>query len=102
MTEVFVYVFDLFIPIDLTRREILEAFRVDKLKPFELVREIVEGHGVKKVRSVDFYDAIFRGEEFLIEYLVDFANGRVAVRVIGSDDPRRMLREYYEYIKTSK
>ena len=32
----------------------------------------------------------------MLEYVVNFANGRIAVEVIGSDDPR--LREYYRYL----
>ena len=99
MSEVFVYVLDLFIPTDLTRKEVLKAFKEDKLKPFEFIREIIEDKGVKGVKSVDLYDAIFKGNEFLLEYTVDFANGRIAVKVIGSDDPRKMLKEYYSYIE---
>jgi ATP sulfurylase len=99
LTEVFVYIFDLFIPTDLTRKEVLKAFEKNKLKPFEFIREIVEDKGVRGIKSVQFYDAIPKGEEFLLEYTVDFANGRIAVKVIGSDDPRRMLREYYSYIE---
>ena len=52
MTEVFVYVLDLFIPTDLTRREVLKAFEKDKLKPFEFIREIVEDNGVRGIKNV--------------------------------------------------
>ncbi len=96
--EVFVYVLDIFHPTDLRRDEVKEAFNEDKLKPFEYVREIVEDQGIGGIRNVEFYDAIFRGDEFLLEYIVNFANGKIAVKVIGSDDPRRMLKEYYRYI----
>jgi hypothetical protein len=102
MVEVFVYVFDVFIPTDLTRKEVLEAFERDELKPFEFIREIVEDNGVLGIKNVDIYDALFKGDEFLLEYVVDFANGKVAVKVIGSEDPRKMLREYYKYIRTSR
>jgi len=95
MTEVFVYVLDLFIPTDLTKREILKAFEEDKLKPFEFIREIVEDKGVKGVRSVEFYDALFKGDEFLLEYTVGFANGRVAVKVMGSNDPYGSYPRHY-------
>lgn len=98
LTEVFVYVLDLFIPTDLTKKEILKAFKEDKLKPFEFTREIIEDNGVRGIKSVQLYDTLFKGEGFLLEYTVDFANGRIAVKVIGSDDPRKMLREYYSYI----
>jgi hypothetical protein len=100
MVEVFVYVFDVFIPTDLTRKEVLEAFERDKLKPFEFIREIVEDNGVIGIKNVDIYDALFKGDEFLLEYVVDFANGKIAVKVIGSEDPRKMLGEYYKYLRT--
>jgi len=34
VTEVFVYVHDSYVPTDLTKKEVLKAFREDKLKPF--------------------------------------------------------------------
>ena len=77
----------------------MKAFKEDKLKPFEFIQEIIEDKGVRGIKGVDFYDAIFKGEEFLLEYTVDFASGRIAVKVIGSDDPRKMLRKYYSYIE---
>jgi len=97
--EVYVYVLDVFHPTDLRRDEVKKAFDEDRLKPFKYVREIVEDHGIRSIRNVEFYNAIFEGEEFLLEYMVDFANGRIAVKVIGSDDPRKMLREYYSYLR---
>lgn len=99
MTEVFVYVLDLLIPTDLTRKEVLKVFEEDKLKPFEFVREIVEDKGVKGIKGADLYDTLLKGDEFLLEYVVNFANGKIAVKVIGSDDPRKMLRVYYSYIE---
>ena len=98
--ETFVYVMDEFIPIDLTKKEVLDAFKEDELKPFEFVREIVEDKGVRGISCIAFYDAYFKRDEFLIEYLVDFSAGKIAVKVICSNDPRRMLAEYYRYVKT--
>jgi len=99
MTEVFVYVLDLFIPTDLTKKEILKAFERNQLKPFEYIREIIEDKGIKGIKSVDLYDTLFKGDEFLLEYRVDFTKGRIAVKVIGSNDPRKMLIKYYKYIE---
>jgi len=100
--EIFVYVMDEYVPTDLTKKEVLDAFKEDKLKPFEFVRDIVEDKGVEGISSITFYDAYFKHEDFLIEYLVDFSLGKIAVKVIGSNDPRRMLVEYYRYIKQTK
>ena len=100
--ETFVYVMDEYIPTDLTKKEVLDAFKEDKLKPFEFVRDIVEDKGVKGISGITFYDAYFKRDEFLIEYLVDFSAGKIAVKVIGSNDPRRMLAEYYRYIQQTR
>ena len=84
----FVYVLDEFVPADLTRNEAMKAFEEDKLKPFEFIREIVEDE-IKGIRNVELYDSYFKGSmEFLIEYLVDFSNGRAAVKLIASDNPK--------------
>jgi len=96
MSEVFIHTIDLFIPTDLTKKEVLKMFREDKLKPFKFVREIIEDKGiVEGIKDVNLYDTLFKGREFLLEYIVDFAKGRTAVKVIGSNNPRKMLEKYY-------
>jgi len=97
--EVYVYILDIFHPTDLRKEEILKAFEADTKKPFELVREIVEQHGIRGIRNVEFYDALFEGKDFLIEYYVEFSRGRIAVKIIGCEDPKKMLRRYYAYIQ---
>lgn len=92
MTEVFAYVFDLFVPTDLTKKEVLKAFEEDILRPFDLIREIVEDK-LKEINNVEFYNASFKNDEFLLEYTVDFANGRINVKIIGSKNPYRFFRE---------
>ncbi len=95
--DVFVYVLDRFIPVDLTRNEVLKAFEEDILKPFEFIKETVKNE-MKGIKKVEFYDSYFkRDDEFLIEYLVDFSNGRAAVKLIASDNPRKLLMDYYRY-----
>ncbi len=96
--DVFVYVLDRFIPVDLTKNEVLKAFKEDKLKPFEFIREVIE-NDIKGIKNVEFYNSYFekRYNEFLIEYLVDFSNGKFAVRLIASDNPRKLLMDYYRY-----
>jgi len=94
--DVFVYILDRFIPVDLTKNEVLKAFKEDVLKPFELIREIVENE-MKGIKKVEVYDSYFkRNDEFLIEYMVDFSNGRAAVKLIASENPRRLLMDYYK------
>jgi len=97
LAEVFIYVLDLFILTDLTKREVLKAFEEDKLKPFEFIREIIEDKGVKGIKRIDLYNTLFK-----LEYTVNFANGRIGVKVIGSNDPQKMLREYSSYLRSRR
>ena len=98
--EVYVYILDIFHPTDLRKEEVLKAFDKDLRKPFELVKEIVEQHGIRGIRNVEFYDALFEGkDEFLIEYYVEFSRGRIAVKIIGSDYPKKTLGRYYAYVQ---
>jgi len=92
--EVYVYGLDVFHPTDLRRDEVKKAFNEDKLKPFEYVREIVEDRGITGIRKVEFYDALFSRDEFLLEYMVEFGGGEIAVKIIGSDNPHEMLEWY--------
>lgn len=88
------YVLDVLHPTDLRKDEVKKAFNEDKLKPFEYVREIVEDRGITGIRKVEFYDALFDEDEFLIEYMVEFNRGKIGVKIIGSDNPRKMLEQY--------
>jgi len=95
--NVFVYVLDRFIPVDLTKNEVLKAFKEDILKPFDYIREIVENE-MKGIKRVEFYDSYFKhNDEFLIEYFVEFSNGKAAVKLIASDNPKKLLMDYYRY-----
>ncbi len=38
---------------------------------------------------MEFYNASLKGDELLLKYAVDFANGRINMRIIGS---QKMLR----------
>ncbi len=100
ITEVYICLLDLFIPTDLTRKEVLRAYKEDQLKPFELVREIVEDAGVRGIKNVKLYKTFFRGKEFLIEYFVTFSNGQLSVKLIGSNEPQKTLNEYYKWERT--
>lgn len=90
------YILDVLHPTDLRRNEVKKAFNKDKLKPFEYVREIVEDRGITGIKKVEFYDALFSRDEFLLEYMVEFSKGEIAVKIIGSNNPRKILNQYYE------
>jgi len=64
---------DLFRPLLYSFREILQAWKEDRMKPFELVRNLVEEE-LGEVRGVRLYGAYFDPETMtaIIEYMVDF------------------------------
>ncbi len=43
--------------------------------------------GIRKWNST-----MLKGDELLLEYAVDFANSKINVIVIGSENPQKMLR----------
>jgi len=68
-----VYVLDEVILIPVGWAELLKAWEEGELKPFELVRGLVEGK-LGRVRGVKLYGAYFKPETMTatIEYVVDF------------------------------
>lgn len=97
--EVLVYLFDIFHKTDLKKEDVLQAFKEDKKKPFELVRTLVEEQGVKGIRKVEFQDALVVDDDFLIEYLVESNDGMLTVKLIAFETPRKMVMRYYEYLR---
>jgi len=93
--KVFVYLLDLFIPLDLLPEEIMSSFEKDVLKPFELVKGIVKRE-LGDIKEVRFYNSYTSSNGFLIEYLVDFRCGQVSVKIICAEDPRKVLVDYYK------
>ncbi len=73
--KVFVYLLDLFIPLDLSPEEIMSSFEKDPLRPFELVKGIVKRE-LGDIKEVRFYNSHTSPNGFLIEYLVDFRCGK--------------------------
>ena len=98
--ESFVYFLDMFIPVDLTPKEVADSFKEDELKPFELVGEIVERE-LEGIRSVELLGSFSRKDELLIEYLVNFSGGQLTVKILCSDSPRKLLIDYYQKITST-
>ena len=95
--KVYVHVSHVLSKVYLTEKEVLTAFRENPLKSFELVRDFVEYLGFENVRGgMKFEDAFFDERSFVIEYSVEFDEGRVCVRIICSEKPYEVLRKYYE------
>ena len=64
MSDVYVHVSSVLSEVDLTEKEVLTAFRENPLKPFELVRDLVEYLGFERIRNVKFEDAFFNGRNY--------------------------------------
>lgn len=93
--KVFVYLLDLFIPLDLSPEEIMSSFEKDALKPFELVKDVVKRE-LGDIKEAKFYNSYTSSNGFLIEYLVDFRCGQASVKIICAKDPRKALIDYYK------
>ncbi len=93
--KVFVYLLDLFIPLNLSPEEVMGSFEKDPLKPFELVKDVVERE-LGEIKEVRFYNSYTSSNGFLIEYLVDFRCSQASVKIICSEDPRKVLIDYYK------
>jgi len=95
-----VYVLDEVLPISVGWAELLEAWEEGELKPFELVRGLVEGK-LGRVKGVKLYGVYFKPETMtaVIKYVVDFegwGSGTASVKLVRAEDPGKAIAEYYE------
>jgi len=99
----YLYMSDLFRPLPYNFGEILQAWEEDRMKPFELVRNLVEELG-EEVRSVRLYGAYFDPKTMtaVIEYMVDFRRGTYGVKIVHAENPRKAIMEYYRVEREGK
>jgi len=93
--KVFVYLLDVFIPLNISSEEVMNSFEKDNLKPFELVKDVVKRE-LGEIKEVRFYNSYAESNGFLIEYLVDFRSGQASVKIICTKDPRKAFIDYYK------
>jgi len=93
--KVFVYLLDVFIPLNLSPEEIMSSFEKDVLRPFELVKDVVKRE-LGEIKKVRFYNSYTSSNGFLIEYLIDFRSGQASVKIICAKNPRKVLVDYYK------
>jgi len=95
--RVYLYVGDVFRPLQLSLRDVLEAWERDRLGPLELVRDEVEAElGV--VKGVRLLGAFLDPSSMtaVVEYLVELTEGgEASVKIVCAEDPGRALMEYY-------
>jgi len=93
-----VYVLDEFKPVNISANELLNLLKEDPLKVFEVIKNALAGF-IRDAKSVKVYD-IYRepsSSALLVEYIVECEAGRVSVKVICSEHPEQVLRDYYIY-----
>lgn len=99
-SKVFLYLNDVFIKIHWSLSDILEAWEKDHLKPFELIRGIVENE-LGEILDIRLHDTYLNFEKMILvlDYMVDFkslyARGTQGVKIIYAKNPREALIEYY-------
>ena len=93
----YIYLFDRFHPVEMPLSKIAQAFEEDPLKPFALLRELVE-EKTGGVKSVRFYGSYFNPSKqtAVLEYFVEVDEGTVGVKIVHADNPSRALMEYYK------
>lgn len=106
-SKTYLYMSDLFRPLPYSFSEILEVWEEDRMKPFELVRDLVEEE-LGKIRDVRLYGAYLDPESMtaVIEYMVDFRGegrrGTHGVKIVHTENPQKAIMEYYEAERSSK
>jgi len=97
------YVLDVFKPIDIDIGKLLTLTEEDPIKLFNEVKEALESdlEGVEDVKVRDIYFNP-KASELLIEYIVRCDLGEVSVKLIHSKNPRETLIHYYKHEKSSK
>jgi len=93
----FLYVGDVFRPLQLSLKELLEAWEGGRLGLFELVRDEVEGL-LGEVSGARLVGAFLDPSSMtaVVEYVVELAGGgECSVKVVHAEDPGRALMEYY-------
>ncbi len=104
---IWIYIFDKFIPVsELKYEDVLKTFDEDESKVFKLIKgKVIEVLGFDaKILQVNHYCSYVKGSEFLIEYFVKYEKsheeGIVGIKIIHSENPIQLLREYYENEKS--
>jgi len=103
----YVYLDDVFIGLPYSYNEIIEAFNIDKMKPFKLIEDLVKSR-LGDILDVELYSSYFNPPSgvFVIEYFVRFegksSSGRVGVKIIHAEDPSKALMEYYRAEKSGE
>ncbi len=89
---------DQFIETGLSSYNLAELYEENKLKPFNLVRDLIVRH-IGKVHDVKVYMTYFNPRKLtaVIEYLVETKYGEVPVKIIYGNNPQEILKEYYLY-----
>jgi len=99
--KVWVYVSDMFYEVVMSPDDVRRLLVENPLKLFKAVENFLPDYIRKSMLCVMLYSVYYnpRTKELVVHYLIDFENGRDALRVICSDNPVQTLYDYNEYEK---
>ena len=95
MGKTYPYFMDLFRELPYSFQNILEAWEQDPLKPFKMVKSIIEReYGI--IHDVRFHGSYFNPSSMtvIIEYMVEHSRGTTGVKIIHAENPAKALMEY--------
>ena len=94
------YVLDLLKKLNINGKEALELINQDPLKLLNRVKDLFKDLGIKDAvhaRVLNIFKNPLRANEVLVEYIIKYGLGEVSVKIMVSNNPKALLRMYYEY-----
>ncbi|RLE86584.1 MAG: hypothetical protein DRJ67_06895 [Thermoprotei archaeon] len=88
--------------VDLSFGELIELWKRDPTRLFEILRPLVEemlGPVKRVVEHATYFNP--NGPVIVIEYMVEVEEGKVGIKILHGDDPVKALVEYYEAERTN-
>ena len=94
------YVLDILKKLDISEKEVLELINREPLELLSRIKDVLKDLGIKNVkhaRVLNIFKNPLRVNEVLIEYIIRYRLGEASVKVMVSNNPKALLRMYYEY-----
>ena len=96
----YVYVLDLFSEVDLSIEEFIKIAKEDEAEALNILKPFIERYGLKLL-SIEPKSAFQCREGRLVELIAKTESGEISIKLIESDNPINVLKEYYKAEKTS-
>ena len=97
MLGTYLYLYDILTPVELTFSELVQAFEEDPIKPYMLLKELVE-EKTGKVKDVKLYKSYFSPstKTAVLEYFIKVEEGTLGVKIVHAEKPSKALMEYHK------